>query len=68
MGKVAKKENKGKCPYCGSDKGYSIWETVRHDLYFTMDDKPDGRSQNTLMAYAKCKKCRSCGKTIGKVK
>lgn len=71
MSKLTKEERekkKGKCPYCGSDEGYRLTETVRHDLYFTMDDELVGGTGDVVVSYTKCKKCLTCGKTIGKIR
>lgn len=53
-----------KCPFCGSDEGYYMTETVRRDLYFTFDDEPNYSSEDSLIYRGKRKRCMNCEKTL----
>ena len=57
-----------KCPYCGSDAGYYMTETIRRDLYFTFDDEPNYSSDDVAVYIGKRKRCASCHRILPKRK
>ena len=53
-----------KCPYCGSDEGYYVTETIRRELYFTFDNEPNFSSEDSVVYAGKRKRCMNCQKTL----
>ena len=53
-----------KCPFCGSDSGYYMIETVRRALYFDYDDEPSGASEDTTVYSGKRRRCMVCDKIL----
>lgn len=54
------------CPYCGSDEGYYMTETIKRDLYFTFDDQPNYSSDDHPVYCGKRKRCANCRKILPK--
>lgn len=53
-----------KCPYCDSNEGYYMTETVRRNLYFTFDGNPNYSSEDSTVYSGKRKRCMNCNKTL----
>ena len=55
-----------KCPYCGSDEGYYMTETIKRDLYFTFEDEPNYASDDSPVYIGTRKRCAKCRKVLPK--
>lgn len=55
-----------KCPYCGSNSGYYMYERVHRSLMFDFDDEPDGASEDITDYSGKRKYCLDCHKILPK--
>ena len=53
-----------KCPFCGSDSGYYMIETVHRGLYFNYDDAPLGSSEDITVYSGKRRRCVDCNKIL----
>lgn len=54
-----------KCPFCGSDKGYYMMETIHRALLFTFDNEPNGASEEDFEVYTGRRKyCIACNKIL----
>lgn len=49
-----------KCPFCGSEKGYYIYEKVHRALFFTYDDEPNGSTEDVEDYVGKRRYCEDC--------
>ena len=57
-------EEPKKCPFCGSDSGYYMIETVRRGLYFDYDDVPVSASEDVTVYSGKRRRCVDCNKIL----
>ena len=55
-----------KCPYCGSEAGYYMYERVHRFLMFSFGGKPIGASEDITDYAGKRKKCIDCNKILPK--
>ena len=55
-----------RCPFCGSDEGYYMMETVHRGLAFTWEGEPDGASEDVTDREGKRRYCRNCHKILPK--
>ena len=59
-----KMEELKKCPFCGSDSGYYMMETVYRGLFFDYDDTPIGASEDVTVYSGKRRRCIDCDKIL----
>lgn len=55
-----------KCPYCGSDEGYYMYERVHRSLFFDFYDEPIGASEDVADYSGTRKYCLNCHKILPK--
>lgn len=54
------------CPYCGSDRGYYMYEKVHRALEFDFDDNSIGATDDVTDYAGKRKYCLACYKILPK--
>lgn len=55
-----------KCPYCGSEEGYSMYERVHRHLNFDFNDNPIGASEDVTEYAGTRRYCLYCKKILPK--
>lgn len=53
-----------RCPYCGSDSGYYMYERVHRGLMFDFNDEPIGATEDVTEYAGKRKYCVNCHKIL----